>query len=133
MQSNGCRKIADPKCKEANFQRGEATKEVRGCAGTPGKEPLISEKEKQTRMVKAKGIMESSKSKKGKRKRILQPRDNTLLTLLTTSRLFAGVFCNKLCSQCLCSHGFRTTRGFPFPTNKSFSRAPRHPKRAVIS
>lgn len=81
-----------------------------GCAvhGTSGEELLISEKGKQTRMVKAKGIMESSQSKRGKRKWILQPRDNTLLTLLTTSSLFVGVSCNKLCSQCLCSQSFRT-------------------------
>lgn len=53
----------------------------------PGKEPLISEKAKQTGMVKANVITGSAKSKRGKRKWILWPQKKTLLTLLTTSSL----------------------------------------------
>lgn len=105
MQSNSCRKIVDPKSKEINLRRGEARKEVMGCAvhGTPGEELLISEKGKQTMMVKAKGIMESSQSKRGKRKGILQPWDNSLLTPLTTSSLFVGVFVTSSALN-VCAH-----------------------------
>lgn len=76
-----------------------------GCAvhGTPGEELLISEKGKQTMMVKAKGIMESSQSKRGKRKGILQPWDNSLLTPLTTSSLFVGVFVTSSALN-VCAH-----------------------------
>lgn len=51
----------------------------------PGQEPLISEKVKQSGMVKANVITGSAKSKRGKRKWILWPQEKTLLTLLTTS------------------------------------------------